>query len=114
MQIGSTEVEVLGIGPAYKLYEDALIQNTDAAKVMKKLTKMLDQALRKNASLQREVELVKDKAALLSSKNHETICRLRKQVSDLKVEAQLHQEDVATPSSHGALPVPVTDFNTLD
>jgi FtsZ-binding cell division protein ZapB len=114
MQIGSTQVEVLGLGPAHKLYEDEVIPSTNAAEVMKKLTKMLDQALRKNASLQREVDLVKDKAAKLDFENHKIICGLRKQVSDLKVEAQLHKEDVATPSSHGALPVPVTDFNTLD
>ena len=116
-------IEVLGIGPAEKLYEDKVIAQVDAAKVMTKTTKLLAVAERKHARLQKMVEIVEDKAAKeiaavkataakeivvvkatavnLDAKNHVQITKLTKQRDSLRalLEWEIKQGETFVSSS---------------
>jgi len=131
-------IEVLGIGPAEKLYEDKVIAQVDAAKVMTKTTKLLALAERKHARMQKEIEMVKDKAAKeiaavqvralnLDKKNHEKITILTKQRDDLKtllqweikqgetfVSSSQQLELLLPPLGSDSVPPTVSDFDNVD
>jgi len=138
VRLGDTMIEVLGIGPAEKLYEDKVIAQVDAAKVMTKTTKLLALAERKHARMQKEIEMVKDKAAKeiaavqvralnLDKKNHEKITILTKQRDDLKtllqweikqgetfVSSSQQLELLLPPLGSDSVPPTVSDFDNVD
>jgi len=138
-QVGNTKLVVLGIGTAAKLYTDGVIQATNGAAVMKKLTKMLSRAHKHVLTLKKTIDKVKDKAAKeiaavkdsaakLDANNHVGITKLTKQRDGLqallKWEIQQGEMFVSSSQQLQLLPVPqlvldsvpltVLDFDTVD
>jgi len=137
VRLGDTVIEVLGIGPAEKLYEDKVIAQVDAAKVMTKTTMLLALAERKHAKQKREIaaakanaakeiSAVKDRAANLSAEYHKQITKLTKQRDEFKTLLEWEQKQEKTLASSSQqlglllpplgsdVPPTLSDFDTVD